>query len=334
VHPDDLRAGRAQPQPTTEPQEFVREYRLRRADGAYRWIIEHGAARFQPDGSFAGRIGSAMDITEHKLAEEEIKRLNENLERRVGERTEQLEAANRELEAFSYSVSHDLRAPLRAIDGFSRILLEDHAGQLDAEGRRVLDVIRTSAHRMAQLIDDLLAFSRFNRQPLAQAEIDMTALVHEVRAQIHAATVCPKCEWRIARLPVAQGDRALVAQVLANLLSNAIKYTHREGQPVIEVCGYERAGEQVYYVRDNGVGFDMRYADKLFDVFQRLHNEAEFEGTGVGLAIVKRIIERHGGRVWAEGRVGAGATFYFALPQTAGQNHARQAAGVMSGDQK
>ncbi|PYS91286.1 MAG: hypothetical protein DMF64_12720 [Acidobacteria bacterium] len=212
VHPDDLRTGLVRPQPTSEPQEFIREYRLRRADGAYRWVLEHGAARFHTDGRFAGRIGSAMDITEHKLFEDEIKRLNENLERRVGERTAQLEAANKELEAFSYSVSHDLRTPLRAINGFSRILLEDYAGQLDEEGRRVLDVVCTSAHEMAQLIDDLLAFSRFSRQPLARKEFDMTALIREVCAQIHAPASCPKCQWCIKQLPGACGDRRVAAE--------------------------------------------------------------------------------------------------------------------------
>lgn len=256
-------------------------------------------------------------LAERRQAEAEITRLNESLELRVVERTAQLEAANSELEAFSYSVSHDLRAPLRAVDGFSRILLEDHGAQLDADGRRVLDVIRANARQMAQLIDDLLSFSRFSRKPLAQAEVDLTALVGEVRAQLETTDTCAKCAWQIEPLPAACGDRALLTQVFVNLLANAIKYTRHAATPQITVGSFERNGEQVYYVRDNGAGFDMRYAGKLFGVFQRLHSAEEFEGTGVGLAIVKRIVERHGGRVWAEGRVGAGATIFFTLPRAA-----------------
>ncbi|MFL6208319.1 MAG: sensor histidine kinase [Pyrinomonadaceae bacterium] len=253
-------------------------------------------------------------LDERTQATAEIKQLNETLERRIAARTAELEAANRELEAFSYSVSHDLRAPLRAINGFSRILVEDHAAQLNAEGQRVLDVIRGNTQQMAQLIDDLLAFSRFSRKPLAQTEIDMNALVNHVRAQLAHAHAAHACRWHVAPLPPAQGDRALVTQVFVNLLSNAVKYTRDVAEPRIEVGCEQSGGEHVYYVRDNGVGFDMRYASQLFGVFQRLHSNEEFEGTGVGLAIVKRIVERHGGRVWAVGRVQAGATFYFTLP--------------------
>ncbi len=223
-----------------------------------------------------------------------------------------LEAANKELEAFSYSVSHDLRSPLRAIDGFSGILLEDFADKLNDEGMRALGNIRSSAKSMARLIDDLLAFSRLGRKEIEQAPVNMAEIAAEVVAQLSLA-----CEgvprFEIGPLPQAQGDPAMIRQVFVNLLSNASKYSKAKKEAVVEVGGSTQNGENVYYVKDNGVGFDMNYANKLFGVFQRLHSAKEFEGTGVGLAIVQRIIHRHGGRVWAEGKVNEGATFYFTL---------------------
>lgn len=233
------------------------------------------------------------------------------LESRVQQRTAELEASNKELESFSYSVSHDLRAPLRAVDGYARMLEEDYGARLDDEGRRLLGVVRGASVRMGQLIDDLLAFSRLGRQEPVRRPLDMTALVREVLAEMGAARV------ELAVLPAASADAALLSQVWSNLLGNAVKYSGKRADARVEVGGREAPAETVYWVRDNGVGFDMRYADKLFGVFQRLHRADEFPGTGVGLAIVQRVVARHGGRVWAESRPGEGACFYFSLPREA-----------------
>jgi len=231
--------------------------------------------------------------------------------------TEELEAANGELEGFSYSVSHDLRAPLRAIDGFSQMLLEDFAEPLGGEGARRLDVIRDNSRRMARLIDDLLDFARLGKKPLVFSAIDMTAPAREVYRELRAAQPEGEAEFHLATLPTSWGDSALLRQVLANLLSNALKYVSKERVPRIEVSGRADGAECVYCVKDNGVGFDMAYYDKLFGVFQRLHSEKEFSGTGVGLAIVQRVVARHGGRVWAESKQDQGSSFYFSLPQAA-----------------
>jgi signal transduction histidine kinase len=240
-------------------------------------------------------------------------------ERRERRRAEQsalaLRSANQELEAFSYSVSHDLRAPLRAIDGFSRILLEEHEERLDAEGRRLLGVVRSNAQRMGQLIDDLLAFSRAGRTELRRVPTDMGELVRGIFAEtVPGDADRARIELRLGDLPPVAADPALMRQVWANLLGNAVKYSRPREQAVVEVSGAREGDHMVYRVRDNGVGFDTEYAAKLFGVFQRLHSAREFEGTGVGLALVKRIVGRHGGEVWAEGQVGQGATFGFWLP--------------------
>ena len=247
---------------------------------------------------------------ERKRADTEVKKLNEELENNVV----QLEAANKELEAFAYSVSHDLRAPLRAIDGFSQIILEDYLDKLDDEGRRVLNVIRGNTKKMGQLIDDLLVFSRLGRQELRASGIDMGKLAKAVSEELKLAVPERKLKFTINTLIPAQGDQAMIRQVFVNLLSNAVKFTRPKENATVEIGGGREGNENIYYVKDNGVGFDMQYVDKLFGVFQRLHSAAEFEGTGVGLAIVQRIIHRHGGRVWAEGKVGDGASFYFSLP--------------------
>jgi signal transduction histidine kinase len=253
-----------------------------------------------------------QELGERKRAEEKIRDLYQELEQRVADRTAKLAAANKELEDISYSVSHDLRAPLRAIDGFSHIVLEDYGDKLDDEGKRMLQVVRDNASRMGQLIDGILEFLRIYRQEMMFSTIDMEKLAHSVVDTLQPAGGKPQIE--IAPLPPCIGDRAMLRQVWVNLLSNAIKFRRTDKLLMIKVGATVKDGETVYYVKDNGVGFDMQYADKLFGVFQRLHGAIEFEGTGIGLAIVKRIVTRHGGRIWAEGKVNQGATIYFALP--------------------
>jgi signal transduction histidine kinase len=259
------------------------------------------------------------EMAERQHADAELRRLNEELEQRVTERTSQLEAANKELEGFSYSVSHDLRAPLRAVVGFSKMLIEDHAGQIDKEAHRKLGVIQSEAQRMGMLIDDLLAFSRLGRKEMSSSDIDMTALARSTYEGLQAQHEGVAPEFRVDSLPRTRGDRVLLGQVWANLLSNALKFSAKRDKPLIEVNAVTDDKEHIYFVRDNGAGFDPRYRSKLFGVFQRLHNASEFPGTGVGLALVQRIVARHGGRVWADGKPCEGATFYFSLPK--GETH-------------
>jgi len=261
-----------------------------------------------PDGRFIALI---RDITGRVRAEKEVRRLNAELEQRVVERTAQLKVANQELQAFSYSVSHDLRAPLRAMDGFSRILLEDYGPQLPSLAQHYLQVVRKNAQQMGRLIDDLLALSRLGRQPLTKRPVMPADLVRQVLEELSAGQEGRRVEIQIDDLPPCQADPALLKQVFINLISNALKFTQGRETARIEIGCQPCEGSVVYFVRDNGVGFDMRYANKLFGVFQRLHSADEYEGTGVGLAIVQRIIHRHGGRIWAKAEEGQGATFYF-----------------------
>jgi PAS domain S-box-containing protein len=257
-----------------------------------------------------GHFFTAMmrDISARREVEEAVQKTNK-----------QLEAANKELEGFSYSVSHDLRAPLRAVVGFSKLLLEDHGPQLNGEARRKLEVIQSEAQRMGVLIDELLTFSRLGRRAMQAAELDMTQLARATFESLNGHAEGPRVQFSLAALPRATGDRVLLGQVWANLLANAIKFSSKRERPVIEVSAITDEREHIYFVRDNGAGFDPRYRSKLFGVFQRLHNSSEFPGTGVGLALVERIVTRHGGRVWADSRPDEGATFYFTLPK--GESH-------------
>jgi PAS domain S-box-containing protein len=259
-------------------------------------------------------VSVQQDITDRKNAELQIKRLNEELEERVIQRTELLEAANKELEAFSYSVSHDLRAPLRSVHGFTKILLEDYEPKLDDEGKRICKIISSSATQMGELIDDLLSFSRIGRTSMNPSILNMKSMVLTVFEEICSNDQKSRINLKLEKLHKVFGDTNLLRIVWNNLISNAIKYSSKEKFSEISISSQLKYDRITYSIRDNGVGFDMQYANKLFGVFQRLHSEAEFEGNGVGLAIVQRIVLKHGGKVWAEGEVGKGATFYFSLP--------------------
>jgi PAS domain S-box-containing protein len=279
---------------------FRMEYRLRRADGEYRWVLDTGVPMRAPEGTFSGYIGSCVDVTEFRAARDE-------LDRKVRERTA-------ELEAFCYSVSHDLRAPIRHVDGFAHALDEDCGEMLDANGRGHIAGIRQAAARMAELIDDLLQLSRLGLVELRTEPVDLSALALSVIAELRAAEPARQVHVSVAPGLQAQGDPHTLRIAFHNLLANAWKFTSKTPDARIDVGGLLKNGQDVCFIRDNGAGFNMDFAARLFGPFQRLHTEHDFPGIGIGLAIVRRVAHRHGGRVWAEGAVGKGATFFVALP--------------------
>lgn len=254
-----------------------------------------------------------QDITERKLAMKKIQEFNTELETQVAKRTKELDSKNRELESFSYSVSHDLRTPLRAIAGYTEILKEDYRPSLDEEGGKILDIIIRNTHKMSQLIDDILKMSKLTRQEIVMQEINMNAIFSGVYEDLTQNISTRKIDFRLEKLKNCQADKSMIIQLVTNLLSNAIKYTRPREVAIIQVGNYESDGECIYFVKDNGVGFSMQYYDKLFGVFERLHKAQEFEGTGIGLSIVHKAIEYHNGRVWAESEIDKGTTFYFTL---------------------
>jgi PAS domain S-box-containing protein len=309
--------------------EYVQKLRLALETGTsqaaeFNWVNAHGEELFleyaivpeyDPHGSIAGVLSVGRDITARKRVEAELASHRDHLEELVKARTAELEAANQELDAFAYSVSHDLRAPLRHIDGFLALLQKKLGTTLDQKGRHYMDTIAGEAERMGLLIDELLAFSRMGRQALSIQPVNLESLVRDIIRELEIDNAGRRIEWCIGELPAVSADASMLRIVLNNLITNAMKFTRSRPQARIEIGALpDRNAETVIYVRDNGVGFDMAYADKLFGVFQRLHRADEFEGTGIGLANVHRIIVRHGGRTWAEGKPDQGAAFYFGLP--------------------
>jgi PAS domain S-box-containing protein len=313
IHPDD-RESVLTDLPTRFREGGEIEYRILRPDGTTRWVRDRAFPIRNSQGEIYQIAGIAEDITEQKQTSDAIQKLNEQLEKRVADRTFELEQANRELEAFIYSVSHDLRAPVRAISGYSEILLQDFSEALTPDGKRFQQLVLSNAKKLGQLLDDLLVFSRYGRQPISKIQVHPEEIVGEVINELTFDRNNQNIEFVVRALRPCQADLPLLRQVFVNLLENAIKFSNGQEKPRIEVGFQETDQKIVYFVKDNGVGFDMTYANKLFRVFSRLHSENDFQGTGVGLSIVQRIIHRHGGEVWAEAEVDKGATFYFSLP--------------------
>ena len=325
LHPQDKKGVFGKINSTLEnddPYDVI--YRLKTKKRGYRWFLARGKVLRDEKGSAYRMAGSIADITNAKKAEEEVKKLNATLEQKVKQRTTDLQETNEELESFSYTVSHDLRAPLRAIDGFSKVLVSKLDGKLDPDQRHYLDVIIENVGKMGHLIDDLLAFSRMSRREKREVAFDTGQLVNEVFNDLMQLENEKRTTLKIETdLPPMFADRDMMKHVFSNLLGNAVKFSGNREEPLIEV-GYQTEHEDtVYFVKDNGVGFDMTYSKKLFGIFQRLHSDDEFEGTGVGLAIVQRIIHRHEGQVWANSEEGKGAIFYFSLQKNDNQNDKR-----------
>jgi len=293
---------------------FIYEEKYTKRDGTVSWYHVRFAGIKDDTGTIIGLCIAASDTTRYRSAQAEIKSMNESLEKKVKERTAELEIANKELEAFTYSVSHDLMAPLRIIDGFSQVLLDDYRNKLDEEGFQTIQVIKRNATRMGDLVNDLLNLARLGRANLIKRNVNMNDLVTSVIDEMRFTTNKLAAKIKLKELKPADCDQVLIKQVWSNLLSNAIKYSKNRENPLIEIGCLEQNGQTVYYIKDNGVGFDLQYAGKLFGVFQRLHKPSEFPGTGVGLAIVHRIVTRHLGKVWADAKVNEGAVFYFTLP--------------------
>jgi signal transduction histidine kinase len=315
VHPEDRsRVHEAYTRSVAERTPYDLAHRLLMSDGRVKYVHERGETFYDPEGRPLRTIGTVQDVTERRRAEMDVERLNAELEQRVVARSAELAAANHELEAFAYTVSHDLRTPLRHITAFAELLRRQSVGALDEEGKRYLTLIDRSAREMGTLIDDLLSFSALGRAEIERAPVDLGRLVADVVGAHREETANRDVGWRIGDLPKVSGDGHLLRLAIDNLVSNALKFTQTRTHAEIEIGAVPSPTRAVLFVRDNGVGFDMQYAEKLFQVFRRLHPKGEFEGTGIGLATVRRIVERHGGETWAEGRVDGGATFYLSLP--------------------
>ena len=314
IHPEDRELVEAEFLRATSSQSNPElDFRIVTPDGALHWAIMKATAITGPDGSVLRTIGVVRDITGRKMAEREICQLNAELEQRVRDRTAQLEASNKELEAFAYSVSHDLRAPLRGIDGWSLALKEDYGENLDEKARLYLDRVRSETQRMGNLIDDLLQLSRLTRSEMHFAPVDLTSLAQDIAGRLQEATPERRLCFNIETGLAAHGDSRLLDVALSNLISNAVKFTASKDIARIEIGRFEASGTPTFFVRDNGIGFDMAYASNLFGAFQRLHKPSEFAGNGIGLATVQRVIRRHGGKIWALAEPDRGATFYFTL---------------------
>lgn len=316
IHPSDLARTREVYDAAFDAREnFALQFRMRRHDGEFRWLHSCGTPRYDAHGAFAGYVGSSVDITDVKRAGEALELANVQLEARVAQRTAELVAANQELEAFCHSVSHDLRAPLRHIGGYAEFLAAEPCVRDHPEATRLAGVLVQSSTKLGKLIDDLLTFSRIGRAEMKRDLVDLTSLVEDVVLDLAPDAAGRDIQWKLEPLPDVRGDHAMLRQVFTNLLGNAIKYTGGRKQAHIWVSAEESDTEVIVHVRDDGVGFERRYAHKLFQMFQRLHHDTEFEGSGVGLANVKRIVTRHGGRVWADSGASGGACFSIALPR-------------------